>query len=352
MTQTGAGTQWLQQIGKGGDKTKLSAPEEYNEGQVLTWLREYGVEHSVVVDLPMDRIDTQRSRSNQARSEALISESVDRYVASLKEGAIFPPIVVYPAGPNKVVIIDGNNRHEAFRKTGKLTIPAIVVSEETTSETIQLMTVSANAHHGVTPTLTWRRVQAAYLMDLGYTAPDAAKATALTVKQLTDYRRLVKFRERARALRLRDFDQLPDVTQIRLGVLSLDNVFYQAASFVSSAKLSGDDVAALVRDIKAARTEGEQLQVIEKTIEGRKLQDSQRTAIGRKRSLQAGRMGLIMALGKVLKVDPAAIARTTLTDTERVELTQRCEKAAEILLDLSTLLSKEVASDARRAQVS
>src|SRR4051812_35530379 len=89
------------------------------ESLVLSWLQSHGVVHSAVFDIGMNLIDTKKSRNNQARQEALVPASVERFTAAVKAGAVFPPIVLYASGQGKdakLIIIDGNNRHEAHAK--------------------------------------------------------------------------------------------------------------------------------------------------------------------------------------------------------------------------------------------
>ena len=71
---------------------------------------------------------------------------IDEYVEELQIGAQFPPVELFFDG-QYYFLTDGFHRHQAFRKAGKKTIPAII-HEGDRREAI-LYSVGVNANHGI-----------------------------------------------------------------------------------------------------------------------------------------------------------------------------------------------------------
>lgn len=307
--------------------------------QVEEWIRKFNVSYSRLLDLPLSQVDVRSSRSNQARPAPVVAESVDRFVLALKAGDDLPPIVCYSNG-GKVVIIDGNNRDESYRKAGRATIPAFVVAPDTPSEIILLMTVDANSHHGVTPPLAWRLVQADHLVELGLTNEAAAAAAAVTARQVMDHRRVIGAEARAKALKLSGFPDLPVNVKLRLAALKADPVFLSASRVVVETGMTYRDATDFTRQIQAhAGGEQNQMKFILEVAEDRKMEARRLAALG-KVPMRNPRQGLITGLGKVQHADINAVVKSTTTNVERSELSNRCLKMAERLMEIAEALDQ------------
>lgn len=316
---------------KGGAVTAFEAQAV----EVEHWLRDYGVSYSSLTSIPLEDIDERASRANQARSTPLVEDSVTRFAQFLRDGKSLPPIVVYVAG-QKAVIIDGNNRHAAHKRAGLLAIPAFIVAADTPSETILLMTVAANAHHGVTPDLQWRLQQALHLYALNFTAEQAAKAAAVTLVQFQQYQRQQKATVRAAGLKIRGFADLPTVTKTALNVLSSDVIFAAAARTVLATGMNGQETRDMVRDLKSLAPQGDLLmkKYIAELDAQRKLEKQAQEQTNIVQPVLSPKRGLVTGLGKIMAADAKVLVPTLLTADELRDFIRRAEEAGEHLVEL------------------
>lgn len=328
-------------------KQDLGAAGQCDTATVERWLQKFGVKYSHLLDLPLSQIDEKRSRQNQAREVAVIDDSVSRYATSLRNGDKFPPVVGYLAG-GRVVLIDGNNRDAAHRRVlgAAGTIKAYVLDPETPSETIHLMTVDANSHHGVTPSLQWRLTQANFLLGIGHSLDAACTAAAVTKSQIQDYRRAINAEQRAKALKVADFLPLPVTSKLKLGALPSDPVFIQASRVAITTHMRADDVAAFVRDVKAQPDESAMIAHIGQVAAKRKMEAAAIEALGKPVQIKSPKQSLITGLGKIMHAEPGDIARSVVTDNERAELVKRCNEAGERLIEIMIAIDTQESSRA------
>lgn len=336
------GTDWLKgQTRKMSDGAELPVSEQEAAAVgVEAWLQSHGVRYAPPLQIPMLLIDEKRSRANQARRDAIVADSVDRFAAALKTGAEFPPIVCYING-GKLTIIDGNNRQAAARKAGKESLLGIVIAEDTPSELIQLLTVEANAHHGVTPELGWRVQQAFHLCSLGFTDVQAAQAAAITVSQLQAARRLREADQRAAAMKILRFNEIPTYGRQALAVLKDDAVFYQAARCAIDTGMIIEEIRDMIRGIKAQNSEGARIEYIGTIAKERGLEQAARRVMNKSLNrVSSPKQALVTGIGKLLKVDEAALVRAISTRHDRDLLNQRLEAVADKVLAIQVALEQ------------
>jgi len=311
-------------------------------GVALTkWLDGHGVVHSGVETIAMGLIDTKASRDNQARMIALVSASVERFTIAMKRGDLFPPIILYFKG-NRLVILDGNNRHEAAIKAGHKTISGIIISPDTPSEMIQLLMVEGNTKHGETPSLEWRLRQAQGLVGQGYAITDAAEACGITASQYNLAAAADKAIARAARMGIQGFDKLGKTLMQKLGTLSDDKVFHAASAVVIETRLSQPEVAELIGRLKKRGSEADRLQLLGELSDSHKVRAATTAALNRngnaKGGLSSPKNAVATAVGKLLKVDPIALRRSVLTEGEHNEVKKRLEEAADKILVLQVEL--------------
>lgn len=336
------GTDWLKfnarKIGPG-EELPVSVIEAAAVG-VEAWLKSHEVEYAPALEIPMILIDEKRSRANQARRDPIVQDSVDRFAVAMKAGHAFPPIVAYING-SRLTIIDGNNRQAAARKAGKDTIYGIVISEQTPSELIQLLTVEANAHHGVTPEISWRLRQAFHLCSLGFTDVQAAQAAAVTPQQISNARKVKEADQRAAALKIARFTELPTSARQALSVLRDEAVFYQAARTAVDTNMKYDEVRDLVREVKKKTSEGARIEFIGQVAKERGIEAAQKKALGQvSNRISSPKQSLVTGIGKLKGVDPAALVRSISTVYERDLVNQRIKEAEEAVLALQVAMAQ------------
>lgn len=321
---------------------KSDISKDHGVSKVEQWLQGFGVSYSELLDLPLATIDEKKSRQNQARPTAIVSESVERFARDLANGAQMPPVVGYKSG-NRVVLIDGNNRDAAHRKVpGITTIKAFVVDGDTASEIIHAMTVDSNSHHGETPPLSWRLQQAIYLMALGYGLDKACDYASVSTKQVGDHNRMVRSEQRAKSLKIHGFLDLATSTKIKLGVLPSDPVFLQASRVVIDTKMNLDETTSFIRELKTCATEASQIACVGRWADTRKMEAKAREALGRPAQMKSAKQGLITGIGKIMHADIGAISRQVLTDMERVEMIRRLSEAGERIIELQIAIEHSV----------
>lgn len=331
-------TSWLRrQTKRIEEQDELAVPEQTATGvQVEAWLQRCGVRYAPPTAIPMSMIDEKRSRNNQARRDPLVGESVERFATSFRAGKAFPPIVVYPVG-NRLVIVDGNNRHEAAKRAKLEFIYGIIISAATSSEMITLLTVEANASHGVTPPLEWRVTQAFHLVSLGHGDERAAEAAGITLTQLRNARAARDAEQRAKALRIHGFADIPMTGKQYLNGVKLEAVFHLAAQTAVNSKLTIDQIRDMCRKVKMGRSEHEQLAILSEAQE-LMLVENAAMKVANSRRVSSPKTSLVTGIGLLNKIDPSALVNQIRTVSDRDLVMQRLKDLETKILDLQVAM--------------
>ncbi len=324
-----SGTDWLRtQIRRVGDQPEPTVPPEVAaSADIERWLQSRGIQYAPAAAIPMDLIDTKRSRANQARRDAILPESVDRYATAMRNGAVFPPIVVYLDG-RSLVIIDGNNRHAAAARVGLDTIDGFVIAEDTPSELIHLLTVEANARHGVTPDSSWRYEQAFALTAMGWSDEDAAEAAGLSVASLRGARSVQNAEARAKNLRIGGFADMPASAKVALAPVKDDAVFYHLSKLAIATSMTTDEIRDVTRALKNILSESGRVDYINQVAKERTLERAARkvAAPGKHSRVTSPRVAFVAGIGKVLSVRPEALVSQIATRQDRALLESRLDE--------------------------
>lgn len=306
--------------------------------EIEAWLQRHDVKYAPPTMIPMSVIDEKRSRTNQARKDAIVADSVDRFTAAMKADAEFPPIVAY-ANAGRLIIIDGNNRQAAARKAGKDAIYGIIISDETPSELIQLLTIEANAHHGVTPDVSWRLTQAFFLCGLGFTDQQAADAANVTVQQIRNARQIQEAEQRAKALKIHGFNDFPASIKSLLVTLKDEAVFFQAARTALDTGMTTEEVRDMTRTVKSLPSEGARIEHIGSIAKQRGLEAAAKKVLGKTiRRVSSPKQGLVIGIGQLLKVDEAALVRSIVTTHDRDEINRRLASLVDKVLAIQAAM--------------
>lgn len=329
-------------IGKGQEEAVPVAEALFS--QVKNWLNGHGVECSPAMEIPMGFINETGSRNNQAREEAIVAESVERYATAMKTGAVFPPIVGYYVAA-KFMIIDGNNRHQAAKKAGFETIPGVIIPADTPSELITLLTIEANANHGVRPDHHWQIEQAFQLLGLGYDMKRTAAALSISPNTITAAKAARDADQRARQMKIAGFGELPQTCKQLLNPLGNDEqIFYNAATVAVRTEMNSTEVRDMVRDIKAQKTHAGRLEVIAKISEDRAHRAAVKKSMGK--PVSSPLIALSSSAGKFLKIDPNKLARQILTASDRDRMLRYVEDMGTQAIEIMTALEKLTDLDA------
>lgn len=316
------------------------APAPVCSDQIEDWLTARGVKFAACKSVPIDQIDEERSRGNQARAEAILSETVDRYAQAMRNGDQFPPLVVYRYG-KRLTIVDGNHRQAAARRAGQKHVSVYEIDKSTPVEMIELLTAEANTKHGEPTSKEWRMRQAVYLLSLGNPEDLVAHALGLSASAVKESIRLARFEDRAHRLGVKGWDDLSITAQLRLGSLPNDVVLQQAVLLVQEGLVTTADLNVLMRDLRGTGTEKEALEYLGSLREEREFERQQRAhAKEARRSIANPKMQVLSALGAVKKIDPQSVLRLFIGDEERKEVAKRCGDASLILMELEDVLQR------------
>lgn len=333
MTDQPGGTDWLRKQAKQIDEHDTLAVDEQTASAVTVeaWLQRRGIKYAPPTGIPMPMIDEKRSRANQARRDPLVTESVERFAASFRAGRPFPPIVCYPLG-SKLVIIDGNNRHEAAKRARLDYVYGIIIDATTESEMIQLLTVEANASHGVTPPLDWRLKQAFHLVSLGHADDQAAEAAGVTLVQLRNARAANEADARAKILRIHGFAELPMTAKQYLNSIKNEPVFHAAGSLAADNGMTIDQVRDVCRKVKLGKSEGEQLAIVAESQRLYVAETAAKRAMSKR--VSSPKTSLVAGIGLLNNIDPKQLVGQIRTIHDRDLVAQKLKDVEETILTI------------------
>lgn len=332
---------WLRRMARKVDEHDTLAVEEDVAAatQVEAWLQRRGIKYAPPTAIPMHMIDTKRSRLNQARRDPIVTESVDRFATAMKQGRFFPPIVCYPLG-SKLVIIDGNNRHEAAFRAKREHIYGIIIDETTDGDMIQLLTVEANASHGVTPPLDWRIRQAFHLVSIGHDDDTAAEAAGITLLQLRNSRAQQQAENRAKALRIHGFQDVAGTSKQLLNVIKLEPVFFAAASLTVEENLVSEQVRDMCRAIKLGRNEADQLGIVAEQRRMLVAEGAAKKAVNKR--VNSPKNALVAGIGLLNNLNTEALVGQIRTIHDRDLIKNRLEEVVEKILEIQVEMEKQL----------
>jgi len=299
------------------------------------WLRSHGVIFTGPVAIKLTDIDRKVSRNNQARDKALIEDAVDSYRQALRNGQALPAIVVHKVGA-KYVIVDGNNRDQAANEEKALKAMAYVLDPATPSETITLLTVTANTTNGVRVDKSWSLHNALYLTELGWTKDKAARALNVSVAAISAHEKERNTGKRAVDLRITGWNTMPVRVRQMLGRIKLDKPFVIVAEAAIVTKIgSSTELNETITKINHATTEEEAIEIASQwaraTIENAK----QNARMGKKHGKTDNpKLSLMTGLGKVSAFNLGIFNATFSTDEDRRIIKERLDTTLEKLLQM------------------
>lgn len=326
--------------------TNVPIPQPICSQEVENWLKARGAHYLRCMLIPVENFDERASRNNQARPAPLEGERVDRYAMAMRRGESFPPLVAYRTSDKSTtfILISGNHRLAGAKKAGVRQMPCYVLASDTAPELILLLTVEANARHGLDVPTEWRVKQAMNLMAAGFKQDDACSAAQISPTALNTYKKGAEADERARRMKITNFGQLGGRQKSSLQGLKLDNTFMHAAIVAINTDMNLADTQELVREVKALLSEAEQVGHIQMVAdERRKVADQQKLLKRNKRGVVNNpKQSLITGIGKIMHTDGPTLVRTLIIDEEKQEIWDRLGKVADKVLELQVLVEESM----------
>ncbi len=202
--------------------------------------------------LELARINLEKSRHNQARTEPLIADTVDLYRQGYRNGDPFPAIIVRQASSKaKLVTVGGNHRTTAALAEHLTTHPAFII--ECTDNAVMPLAYADNLRHGAQPSKTERIAQGAHLVAMGMEQRAAAQTVGVGESEISTYRAERAADQRARTLTINGFHLLAASTKLTLHrTITADPIFAAAAALTVQSGLTAPQTKGLCTTVTAA----------------------------------------------------------------------------------------------------
>lgn len=272
-------------------------------------IRRLGAQWEYLARVPIGMINQTASLQNQARiGESVNQQTAQEYAAAMRNGADFPALVAFLLPDGTYVLAGGNHRLAAALAAERPTVDLYVLQVRDQGLR-RLITMTLNMTNSVRPKREDSLIQAVTWMNTyGKSATQAAYAWGLPVSAIWDYQRSVATRSRMRKLGFQTIS-LPKSHISAIASLTNDHVLKEVVSLDQTFRLSAIDLNQIIADVKANRTEEEQLDVVRRWSQredlrerrltgGASAKSSRRTPISRGR---AEMMRLVNSLDRFVK---------------------------------------------------
>lgn len=195
------------------DELEMLSPEELQYAPFLAKIKSWNLDCEVDEEFPIEKV--QRSAAAQVRDTSHIAPAlrVEEYTQQMRNGAIFPPILLRKPG----ILIDGNTRLAAAKRVGRKTFPAIIVEVET-PELAKILAASFNQMGGERLTASEAHEAALLMMQQNYPDQAIARELGRDMSVVRRWRNQRDVAERAGKLGLAEQVQL--IPRSTLGVLA------------------------------------------------------------------------------------------------------------------------------------
>ena len=221
-------------------------------------LIEWNITYEYVAEYPIADVKVVDSTQIRSAEHRVSQDQADEYAAQMKNGAIFPPIVLTDSD----ILLDGNTRLEASRKNRRTTVPAFKCKFPNML-LARAFAGALNQQGGRRLTKEEANQAATDLMRFHYSDEAIARELGYSRTQINNWRKEEECAERAkRTLVAEKLDHVKKADQWKLAQIDLDAPFAAAVELVADVKPGPRELSALVKDVRAASSEAEQLQVV------------------------------------------------------------------------------------------
>lgn len=289
---------------------------------IESYLDDLGVRWTFEPDLRLAKVDQATSLANQARTEPLDPDVVERYAADMACGAQFPPLLVMDPGRDQpMYLLGGNHRFAAHQAVQHTTAPAYVVAAVDELTQVRLR-FTDNRLHGLPHTNADRIRTALRLMESGASQAEAAAFVGLPATKLSIAASTVRAGARARDLGVDDrFHQLPEAARYQLSQVKDDDVFRAAGDFAAQAALPVAELRHLVGAVNAVEPL-EALRIIGLEAEDASDRTTERSG-GVRAPNRTERAQLDSSLATIRGLTPEGVRRSCPNEDVRAVLAQR-----------------------------
>ncbi len=221
-------------------------------------LIEWNIPYEYVTEFPVadaKLVDSTQVRSAEHRVDP---RQADEYAAQMKNGSVFPPIVLTDSG----IVLDGNTRLQAAQKIKRAALPAFL-AKFPNMLLARAFAGAINQTGGRRLTQAEANQAATDLMRFGYADEAISRELGYSRTQIGNWRKEQQCAERAeRTMVSGRLGQVKKADQWKLAQVELDAPFAAAVELVADVKPGTKELSALVKELRAATSEADQLQVI------------------------------------------------------------------------------------------
>jgi len=281
-----------------------------------------------VSGLSASRFDRERSLRNQARlGVPLNKEVVKRYAEAIEGGDRMPPVLAHEER-DKLVILDGNHRLNASIEAGA-PLDAYICSGS--AQMLMLLTFEANAKHGLPSSEEDRLHHALFLVDNGVSEREAA--TRLQVPRAALARASLQQRANRRAddagILRTQWEALPVSTRNRLAGINTDEGFKAAVELARDARLTTEEVQAIVTSLNETRSGARQARMVESVRDGMKARIAESVLTGTGKRGGSPQSRLAMAVGQMIGLPEPDRFAAEVPEMQRPDLVKKLDEATE-----------------------
>lgn len=307
---------------------------------------QFKVGYKFVSGVPTAQIDMGRSRANNARFEALNDETKRSYVAALKRGDVFPPIIAYRGNrgnAKKLTVADGNHRAAAHDEVG-VPLDVYELSPETSPAAITMITMVCNTKNGLSLTPNERVDHAVSLTDNRVSHRDAAEMMGINESRLRTALQIREADRRAKAARIsvRLWESLSRTVRARLNGITTDGILKEAATLANDARLTAAEVNTLVTELRRTTDVAKQREILktQRAVYQERIGATVGGMVSGRAQTPKHRMALAMSHFAGLSDDPDAIV-SLYKGEEREELADQLEVVSQRIVNLLKSLRNE-----------
>jgi ParB-like chromosome segregation protein Spo0J len=224
--------------------------------RVESILERWGLTYQLVDEYPLRRLKIADETQARMAEHRQPTASVEEYATHMRNGAIFPPILVASNG----MLIDGNTRAAAAERIGRDELPAYVVKLGNL-EVGALIAAAINQTNGRRLASDELVAAAEGYLDAGYTEEAVARELGCSISHVRNVRRERAFREAAQRLGVEQL-KVGKPQQRTLAGITHDEPLRAAIALVAEANPTAKDTAALVDELTTARSDADAVAIV------------------------------------------------------------------------------------------
>lgn len=218
----------------------------------------HGATYGYVASVPL--ADITRYPDAQARIRIAGSSTIGQYAEQMKQGEVFPPLVLGDDGSPDFMLLDGNTRKFAYEKLSRTHTDAYIVTGITGNDAAIYLSGLFNSI-GPVP-LTRDEILRMIRAGKANGMADSRIAKDLGVKPTFINRLVTIDRFDARATGLGLTTDIPADTKSALAPVADDSVLRSLLDLTLDADLKGKDVRTIVKEIAGQGSEADRLKVV------------------------------------------------------------------------------------------